>query len=395
MEAGEIVTGRISGKVKGGFTVDIRDVRALPARFPGRRAPRARSRLPGRQGTRVQDHQARPQAQQRRRLPPCGGREREQRRARADARAPAGRRDRQGRGQEPHRLRRVRGPRRHRRPAAHHRHGLEARAPSVRSRQRRRRTARSACSSTTASATAFRLGLKQLGEDPWDNIARRYPTGARLFGKVSNVTDYGAFVEIEPGVEGLVHVSEMDWTNKNVNPSQGRAARRRRRSHGAGRRRRASPHLAGHQAVRLQSVGSLRRHLQEGRQGFRPDQVDHRLRHLHRPGRRHRRPGAPVRHQLEHHRRRHRPQLQEGRHAGSRRAGRGPGARAHLARRQADGAGSDRHVHGHHAEGRHRHRHREGSGRQGRDDRARRRHRGLCRAPATSPRSASRTPPST
>ncbi|GIX37949.1 30S ribosomal protein S1 [Silanimonas lenta] len=64
------------------------------------------------------------------------------------------------------------------------------------------------------------LGLKQLGEDPWDNITRRYPNGARVFGKVSNVTDYGAFVEIEPGVEGLVHVSEMDWTNKNVNPSK-------------------------------------------------------------------------------------------------------------------------------------------------------------------------------
>jgi len=64
------------------------------------------------------------------------------------------------------------------------------------------------------------LGLKQLGEDPWDNITRRYPNGARLFGKISNVTDYGAFVEIEPGVEGLVHVSEMDWTNKNVNPAK-------------------------------------------------------------------------------------------------------------------------------------------------------------------------------
>lgn len=64
------------------------------------------------------------------------------------------------------------------------------------------------------------LGLKQLGEDPWDNIARRYPSNSRVFGKVSNVTDYGAFVEIEPGVEGLVHVSEMDWTNKNVNPSK-------------------------------------------------------------------------------------------------------------------------------------------------------------------------------
>jgi small subunit ribosomal protein S1 len=64
------------------------------------------------------------------------------------------------------------------------------------------------------------LGLKQLGEDPWVQIARRYPTGTRLFGKVSNVTDYGCFVELEPGVEGLVHVSEMDWTNKNVNPAK-------------------------------------------------------------------------------------------------------------------------------------------------------------------------------
>jgi small subunit ribosomal protein S1 len=64
------------------------------------------------------------------------------------------------------------------------------------------------------------LGLKQLGEDPWSNIARRYPAGTRLFGKVSNLTDYGCFVELEEGVEGLVHVSEMDWTNKNVNPSK-------------------------------------------------------------------------------------------------------------------------------------------------------------------------------
>ena len=64
------------------------------------------------------------------------------------------------------------------------------------------------------------LGVKQLGDDPWVGIARRYPTGTRLFGKVTNLTDYGAFVEIEPGIEGLVHVSEMDWTNKNVNPGK-------------------------------------------------------------------------------------------------------------------------------------------------------------------------------
>jgi small subunit ribosomal protein S1 len=64
------------------------------------------------------------------------------------------------------------------------------------------------------------LGLKQLGEDPWIGISRRYPQGTRLFGKVTNLTDYGAFVEVEQGIEGLVHVSEMDWTNKNVHPSK-------------------------------------------------------------------------------------------------------------------------------------------------------------------------------
>ncbi len=64
------------------------------------------------------------------------------------------------------------------------------------------------------------LGMKQLGEDPWENIERRYPAKTRLFGKVTNIADYGCFVEIEDGVEGLVHMSEMDWTNKNIHPSK-------------------------------------------------------------------------------------------------------------------------------------------------------------------------------
>ena len=68
--------------------------------------------------------------------------------------------------------------------------------------------------------TRVSLGLKQMGEDPWEDITRRYPVGTRMFGKVTNLTDYGCFVEIEEGVEGLVHVSEMDWTNKNVSPSK-------------------------------------------------------------------------------------------------------------------------------------------------------------------------------
>jgi small subunit ribosomal protein S1 len=64
------------------------------------------------------------------------------------------------------------------------------------------------------------LGLKQLGDDPWHGVSRRYPNSTRLFGKITNIADYGAFVEIEPGIEGLVHVSEMDWTNKNVAPAK-------------------------------------------------------------------------------------------------------------------------------------------------------------------------------
>ncbi len=64
------------------------------------------------------------------------------------------------------------------------------------------------------------LGLKQMGDDPWENLSRRYPESTRIFGKVTNIADYGCFVEIEEGVEGLVHVSEMDWTNKNIHPSK-------------------------------------------------------------------------------------------------------------------------------------------------------------------------------
>jgi small subunit ribosomal protein S1 len=102
------------------------------------------------------------------------------------------------------------------------------------------------------------LGLKQLGDDPWVGVSRRYPQGTRLFGKVTNIADYGAFVEIEPGIEGLVHVSEMDWTNKNVASVQGRHPGRRSRSHGPRDRRRQAPHQPGHEAVQGQPVGRVR-----------------------------------------------------------------------------------------------------------------------------------------
>ena len=64
------------------------------------------------------------------------------------------------------------------------------------------------------------LGLKQFGSDPWVDVARRYPLNSRFFGKVTNIAEYGCFIELEEGIEGLVHVSEMDWTNKNVHPSK-------------------------------------------------------------------------------------------------------------------------------------------------------------------------------
>jgi small subunit ribosomal protein S1 len=139
------------------------------------------------------------------------------------------------------------------------------------------------------------LGMKQLGEDPWVGIARRYPQGTRLFGKVTNLTDYGCFVEIEQGIEGLVHVSEMDWTNKNIHPSK-------------------VVQLGDEVEVMILEIDEDRRRISLGmkqcmanpwddfamnhKKGDKvrgADQVDHRLRHLHRPARRHRRPGAPVR----------------------------------------------------------------------------------------------------
>ena len=126
------------------------------------------------------------------------------------------------------------------------------------------------------------LGMKQLGEDPWVGLSRRYPTGTRLFGKVTNITDYGAFVEIEAGIEGLVHVSEMDWTNKNIHPTKvvqlGDEVEVMILEIDEERRRIS----LGHEAVHVEPVGRFRDEPQEGRQGHGPDQVDHRLRRVRR-----------------------------------------------------------------------------------------------------------------
>jgi predicted RNA-binding protein with RPS1 domain/nucleoid DNA-binding protein len=121
-----------------------------------------------------------------------------------------------------------------------------------------------------------------MGDDPWMGVNRRYPQGTRMFGKITNIADYGAFVELEPGIEGLVHVSEMDWTNKNVAPEPRSSPGRRSRSHGPGNRRRQAPHQPGHEAVQGQPVARVRAEHQARRPRQGPDQVDHRLRRVRR-----------------------------------------------------------------------------------------------------------------
>ena len=211
--------GIINGRVKGGFHRRDRFRPGLFAGLPRRHAPGSRSVVPGRQGTRIQDHQARPAAQQRRGFSSRGRGTGIQRGARAAAGVAAGRRDVKGvvknltdygafvdlggidgllhitdmawkRVKHPSEVVAV---------------GDEIDVKILR---------------FDKEKTRVSLGMKQLGADPWEAIARRYPPNTRLVGKVTNIADYGCFVEIEEGVEGLVHVSEMDWTNKNVNPSK-------------------------------------------------------------------------------------------------------------------------------------------------------------------------------
>ena len=355
--ANAAITGRISGKVKGGFTVDIKDVRAfLPGSLVDVRPVRDPVYLEGKE----LEFKIIKLDRKRNNVvvsPPRGGRERVQRRARTAAR-PVCRKARSSR-------------------ASSRTSPITARSSTSAASTAcctsptwpgsacviRPKWSTSATSSTCACCKFDRernrvsLGLKQLGEDPWVAIARRYPTGTRMFGKISNVTDYGCFVELEPGVEGLVHVSEMDWTNKNVNPAKmvqvGDEVEVMVLDVDEERRRIS----LGIKQTQRQSVGSVCRDPQEERQGPGHDQVDHRFRHLRRPGRRHRRPGASVRYFLAEHGRRPRAQLQEGRQRrGSRACGRS-GTRAHLARHQAARAGSVRPVHGGASARQHRQRH--------------------------------------
>ena len=217
------------------------------------------------------------------------------------------------------------------------------------------------------------LGLKQLGEDPWVGLSRRYPPGTRLFGKVTNITDYGAFVEIESGIEGLVHVSEMDWTNKNIHPTK-------------------VVQLGDEVEVMILEIDEDRRRIslgmkqcmpnpwdefamnhKKGDQRARHDQVDHRLRRVRRPPGRHRRPGPPVRPVVDRGGRAGGARLQEGPGRGRRGAGDRRRARAHLARHQAARGRPVLQLRRAERQGRDRQRHGQEHGCQGRRHRARRR----------------------
>jgi small subunit ribosomal protein S1 len=131
------------------------------------------------------------------------------------------------------------------------------------------------------AAERVSLGLKQIQEDPWHRADEKYPVGTRVKGKVVSITDYGAFIEIEPGVEGLVHVTEMSWTKRVKHPSKGQA------------------HCAGHEADRAEPLDAARGQVPHRLRHPRPGPQRHRLRHLRRRRGGRGRPGARVRHQLD------------------------------------------------------------------------------------------------
>ena len=143
------------------------------------------------------------------------------------------------------------------------------------------------------------LGHKQLVNDPWSNVSDRYPVGARMSGKVVSLTDYGAFIELEPGVEGLIHVSEMSWSKRVKHPVEDPERRRQRRRDGARRRCDGAPHFARPQAGRDESVARARREVPGRREDRRQGAQPHRVRRVRRGRGRHRRPDPHLRHVVE------------------------------------------------------------------------------------------------
>ncbi len=177
------------------------------------------------------------------------------------------------------------------------------------------------------------LGYKQLTEDPWLHADMRYPKNMRVQGKVVSLTDYGAFVELEPGIEGLIHISEMTWNKRVKHPSKIVSVGRSGRSRGAGHRHRSAPDFARAEADRAQSLGCHReplcpRHRHHGQGAQR-----HRLRRLHRSRGRHRRPGSRLRHVLD--------QAHQAPVGGPQEGGRRPGGHPQHRRRQPEALSRD------------------------------------------------------
>ena len=143
------------------------------------------------------------------------------------------------------------------------------------------------------------LGHKQLMTDPWSNVIERYPVGARVSGKVVSLTDYGAFVELEPGVEGLIHVSEMSWSKRVKHPSKILNVGDSGRGDGARRRPGRAPHLARPQAGREQPVARAGREVPDRHDDHRQGPQPHRVRRVRRGRGGHRRPDPHLRHVVE------------------------------------------------------------------------------------------------
>ena len=179
------------------------------------------------------------------------------------------------------------------------------------------------------------LGMKQLQADPWAGIEAKYPVGARFKGTVTNIADYGAFVELEPGVEGLIHVSEMSWTKKNIHPGKIVSTSQQvdvQILEVDAQKRRIS---LGLKQTQDNPWDTFLASPSEGLRGRGPDPQHHRVRPVRRPRRRRRRHGAPLRPRLEQVGRRGHQGLQEGRQRQSRRARRRRAEGAHQPRHQA------------------------------------------------------------
>jgi small subunit ribosomal protein S1 len=203
------------------------------------------------------------------------------------------------------------------------------------------------------------LGMKQLMGDPWAGIEAKYPIEAKFKGRVTNITDYGAFVELEPGIEGLIHVSEMSWTKKNVHPGKILSTSQEVEVQMLEVDSVQAPHLARPQADPGQPVGCLRRQAPDRVGCRRRGQEQDRVRSVHRPRRRCRRHGPSLRSRLEPSGRAGHRRVQEGR--------RGQGGRSR--RRHREGAHQPRHQAGAGRSLRRRRRDPQGPGRHLRDHR--------------------------